>query len=307
MISWERLRVFDAIAEHGSVGSAAEALHITGPAVTQQLRKLERETGSKLVEPDGRGIRLTAAGYVLARHAREVAGSVADAQRELAGLQDEVAGPLRIGSLASALRALMPEVLNVLTAAHPRLVPSLRDGEVFDLLPALRSRDLDAVLLESWTNRPERIPAGVRTTTLVTEPVMLAVPEDHAIADRYPAPLAELAGEVWTSCPVGTGAYGALVQLMRTHHVEPDIRYLVTDFTTQLSLVRAGLAIATVPGIAAVPPPPGVRFLSCVPAIGRSLVVATREQDTELPALQALIGALRDAARTAVEAAPEPS
>ena len=305
-MAWERLRVFAAVAEHGSVGAAAAALHITGPAVTQQIRKLERETHTRLVEPDGRGIRLTAAGHVLAGHAATVAVSVADAARDLATLRDDVAGPLRIGSLASALRTLMPQVLHTLTADHPRLVPTVRDGEVVDLLPALRARDLDAVLLESWSNRPAPIPAGVRVTTLVTEAVLLAVPQGHPVADRDPAPIGELAREIWASCPVGTEAYEALVQLVRAHHVEPDIRYLVTDFTTQLSLVRAGLAVATVPGIAAVPAPEGVRFLQCRPAIHRSLALAVRESDSDLPSLRALTAALRTAAENAVRGAPAP-
>lgn len=123
MISWDRLRVFDAVAEHGSVGAAAAALHITGPAVTQQLRKLERETGTRLVEPDGRGIRLTAAGHVLAGHAAAAAATVAGAERDLAALHDDAAGPLRIGSVASALRTLLPEVIDGLAAAHPGWSP----------------------------------------------------------------------------------------------------------------------------------------------------------------------------------------
>ncbi|GAA1379022.1 LysR family transcriptional regulator [Pseudonocardia kongjuensis] len=306
MITWDRLRVFAAVAEHGSVGGAAAALHITGPAVTQQLRRLEREAGTRLVEPDGRGIRLTAAGHVLAGHAAAIAGAVADAERDLAALQDEVAGPLRIGSVASALRALFPEVLGALAAEHPRLVPTVHDGEVVDLLPALRSRDLDAVLLESWTHRPARLPPGVRVTTLVTEPVLLAVPEGHRVAERDPAPLGELAGEVWASSPAGTEPYEALVQLLRANDVEPEIRYLFADFATQLALVRAGLAVAVVPGVAVTPPPDGVRFLSCTPAIGRSLVLATREQDAALPPLRALGAALRAAAGRAVAAAPDP-
>ncbi|MEQ3553752.1 LysR family transcriptional regulator [Pseudonocardia nematodicida] len=247
MIAWDRLRVFAAVADHGSVGAAAAALHITGPAVTQQLRKLERETGTRLVEPDGRGIRLTAAGHVLAGHARAVAAAVAGAERDLATLHDDVAGPLRIASVASALRALLPDVLRSLTADHPRLVPTVTDGEVVDMLPALRSRDLDAVLLESWTHRPATLPAGLEVTTLVTEPVLLAVPDGHAVAELDPVPLRGLTGEVWASSPVGTEPYEAMLQLLRSRGVEPDVRYLFGDFATQLALVRAGLAIALVP------------------------------------------------------------
>lgn len=287
--------MFAAVAEHGSVAAAAAALHVTGPAVTQQIRKLEREAHTRLVEPDGRGIRLTAAGHVLAGSAGRIAATVAEAERDLATLHGRIVGPLRIGAVASALRALLPEVLRTLTTDHPGLVPTVRDGEVVDLLPALRARDLDAVLLESWSHRPARIPPGVRVTTLVTEPVLLAVPQGHPVADRAVAPLEELAGEVWASCPTGTEAYEGLVQLLRAHNVEPDVRYQVADFATQLHLVAAGLAVATVPGIATDPPPAGVRFLPCVPALSRTLAVATREQD-DLPSLHALVGALHDAA-----------
>lgn len=306
VIAWERLRVFAAVADHGSVGAAAAALHITGPAVTQQLRKLEREAGTRLVEPDGRGIRLTAAGHVLAGHARAATVAVADAERDLATLHDDAAGPLRIGSVASALRTLLPDVLRDLIAEHPRLVPTVTDGEVVDLLPALRSRDLDAVLLESWTQRPARLPAGLRVTTLITEPVLLAVPDGHPAGAQDPVPLRGLGHEVWASSPVGTEPYEALQQLQRAGGTEPDARYLFGDFATQLAMVRAGLAIALVPGMAMAGASDGVRFLRCRPTLGRSLVLASRESDADLPALQALAATLRTAADRVVRAAPDP-
>ena len=306
--------MFAAVAEQGSVGAAAAALHITGPAVTQQLRKLEREAATRLVEPDGRGIRLTAAGHVLAGHATAVVSAVADAERDLASLHDEAAGPLRIGSVASALRALLPDVLRSLISEHPRLVPTVTDGEVVDLLPRLRNRDLDAVLLESWTQRPARLPAGLRVATLVTEPVLLAVAEGHPATTHDPIELGGLHGEVWASSPVGTEPYEVLLQLLRADGIEPDVRYLFGDFATQLAMVRAGLAIALVPGMAVTGGEPdrvpasadGVRLLSCRPALGRSLVLATRETDADLPALQALAGTLRAVAARAVRAAPAP-
>lgn len=304
--------MFAAVAEHGSVGAAATALHITGPAVTQQLRKLEREAGTRLVEPDGRGIRLTAAGHVLAGHATGVAAAVAGAERDLASLHDEAAGPLRIGSVASALRALLPEVLRSLVAEHPRLVPTVTDGESVDLLPRLRTRELDAVLLESWTQRPVRLPAGLRVSTLVTEPVLLAAADGHPATAHDPVGLAGLGGQVWASSPAGTEPYEALHQLLRAAGVEPDVRYLFADFATQLALVRAGLAVALVPGMAVAGGEPdrvptvadGVRFVACRPAVGRSLVLASREADADLPAVAALAATLRAVATRAVRAAP---
>ncbi|TCK24246.1 LysR family transcriptional regulator [Pseudonocardia endophytica] len=296
MIEWGRLRVFGAVAEHGSVGAAAAALHITGPAVTQQLRKLERETGHRLVEPDGRGIRLTAAGHVLAGYAGSVAESVADAGRDLAALRDEAVGPLRIGAVASALRALLPAALRSLAAEHPRLVPTVRDGEVVDLLPALRSRDLDAVLLESWDDLPARLPPGVRTWDVDTEEALLAVSAGHGLAGSDRVQLSATDGEIWVSCPSGTESYEALVQVLRESGVEPEVRYRVADFTTHLRLVAAGMAVAIVPRGALDPIPEGVALRPCSPPVRRTLAVAVREND-DTPGLRAFRDAVVRAAR----------
>jgi DNA-binding transcriptional LysR family regulator len=296
VIEWDRLRVFAAVADHGSVGAAAAALHITGPAVTQQLRKLERETGHRLVEPDGRGIRLTAAGHVLAGYAATVAVAVADAGRDLAALRDEAVGPLRVGAVASALRALLPGALRALATDHPRLVPTVRDGEVVELLPALRSRDLDAVLLESWDDLPARIPPGVRMHRVATEEALAVLPSGHELAGRDRADLAALAGQVWISCPAGTESHEALVQILRESGVEPDVRYRAADFTTHVRLVAAGLAVALVPRGALDPLPDGVVVQRCDPPVHRTLAVAVREDD-DTPGRRAFRDAVVRAAR----------
>lgn len=282
MLSWDRLRVFASVARHGSVRAASEELYISGPAVSQQLRRLEQEAGHRLVEPEGRGIRLTHAGRVLAESVGEMAEAARRAEGELAAADRLVAGSLRIGSVASALRTLLPTVLRELDKEHPRLEPELRDGEAEDLLPLLRTGQLDAVILESWTHWPARIPAGVTTTELLREAAWLAVPAHHSLADAASVPLGELRGQVWASCPPGSDAHESLVQLLRTHGgVEADIRYRLADYTTQLQLVAAGLSFALVPTMAAHPLPAGVRLLPCEPAVTRTIAVATtREGET---------------------------
>lgn len=291
MFTWDRLRVFAAVAEHGSITGAAEALHITGPAVSQHLRKLEREARCPLVERDGRGIRLTAAGRMLADSALAMAGAATLAERDLATLDELVAGPLRLGAVASAVRTLLPDVLRELATAHPRLRPTLRDGEGIELLPALAAGRLDAVLMESWTCRPAPLPAGVQVVPLLTEEVRLAVHEAHPLAERTAVSLDELRDESWTSCPAGTDAYEAVLQTMRRHGVRGTLRYLVVDYGTQLSLVAAGLAVALVPRTGSPEHRPGVRFLACEPAVTRTLAVAT-EAHRDSPAVRALVSAL---------------
>lgn len=307
MISWDRLRVFAAVAEHGSIAAAAAALHLTGPAVSQQLRKLEREARCPLVEPDGRGIRLTPPGHVLAASARAAAALVAEAERDLANATGQPAGPLRIGAVASAVRALLPDTLRSLTGEHPRVEPTLRDGEIVDLIPALRARRLDVVVMESWSARPASVPPGVAIREVLIEDVWLAVPEDHPLAARASVRLADLNDLTWTACLPGTDQHGAVVQLMRSHNVDPDVRYRVYDFGTQLSLVSAGLAVALVPRMARAPVM-GVHFVACVPTVSRSLAVATSAA-ADTPAVRAFVAALLPVAArfTAGEDPPAPA
>ncbi|MDQ4119089.1 MAG: LysR substrate-binding domain-containing protein, partial [Actinomycetota bacterium] len=174
---------------------------------------------------------------------------------------------------------LLPGALRTLAARHPRLVPTVRDGEVVDLLPALRSRDLDAVLLESWDDLPARIPPGVRMHRVATEEALVVLPADHALAGRGSAELGRMDGQVWISCPSGTESHEALVQVLRERGVEPDVRYRAADFTTHVRLVAAGLAVALVPRGVLDPLPDGVVVQRCDPPVRRTLAVAVREND----------------------------
>lgn len=297
---WERLRVFEAVARLGSVRAAAEELHVTGPAVSQHLRRLEKEAGCTLVEAHGRGIRLTHAGRVLADSAQAMAGSAARARRELAAVKGLVGGPLRIGAVASVLRALVPQTLVALTARHPRLAPRLRDGEAADMLPLLHTRQLDAVVFESWSHAPTSIPPGVRTQPLVEEPALLAVHAAHPFAGQREVRLADLTGlpgQPWTSCAAGSDAHHALLQLLRQHGVtDARIHFEVADYTTQLQLVAAGLATALIPRMTGPLASPEVRLLPCTPAVTRTVVVATTAADAETPTVRTFLEELGQAA-----------
>ncbi|MFE6613325.1 LysR family transcriptional regulator [Amycolatopsis sp. NPDC057786] len=286
-----RLQALAMVAKHGSVARAAEILHITPSGVSQQLNKLERETGRPLLEPVGRGVRLTRAGRLLAEHAVRVLAQVAAAEADLAALDQEVAGPLQIGSVGSAIRALLPDVLAELVAEHPRLVVTLCDGEVVDLMPRLLTDELTVLLIESWEVRPPLLPAGVAVRTLVREPAEVALAADHPLADRSFVDFADLAGQTWSCCPAGTEADVTLTQTMRGLGVEPDIRFTVTEFPTQLALVAAGLTAALVPRMAQRPAPEGVRFVRTRPVLHREIRAAWREDD-QGPPVRALLAAL---------------
>lgn len=116
MLNLDRLRTLHAVARHGSVSGAAEGLHVTTSAVSQQLAKLERETGQQLLAKNGRGIRLTDAGRLLSDHAARILSQVELAQADLEAQRGHAVGELLLGAFPTAVRGLFPEALK--PAAH---------------------------------------------------------------------------------------------------------------------------------------------------------------------------------------------
>lgn len=280
------MRVFAAVAEHGSVTKAGQALHMSGSGVTQHIRKLEREAGAVLVEPDGRTIRLTPAGRLMGARALEMVRLADGAARDVARIDSDITGPVRIGAVASALRRLVVPALAEVVRINPLLRPQVVDGEGVHLLARLGRRALDVVVFESWDIRPTALPKGVHVQTLHTEEVHLALPAASGSAARVD--LSEHGDAVWTVCPRGSDAYAATTQALRECGVEPRIAYEVSDYATQLALVEANLAVALVPATARVPTA-AVTYAPTTPVITRSLRIAT---SADLPAVTALIAAL---------------
>ena len=103
MLNLERLRTLDALARHGSVSGAAEGLHVTTSAVSQQMAKLEREVGQQLLAKNGRGVRLTDAGRLLADHAARILSQVELAQSDLEAQRGQVVGELRLAAFPTAV------------------------------------------------------------------------------------------------------------------------------------------------------------------------------------------------------------
>ncbi|WP_192764475.1 LysR family transcriptional regulator [Actinomadura algeriensis] len=288
----ERLRALHALSVHGTIAAAAEALHVTPSGVSQQLAKLERETGHRLLEPRGRGVRLTGAGHVLAGHAARVLAQLAAARADLDGLREDAVGPVRLGSFVTAARSVLPPALIALRERHPRLSPTLREGEAETVLPALVRGDIDVAVVESWDTLPTPIPATVSRLLLSSDVIDLALPAGHPLARRRSVDLAELRGMRWAAWTAGGICEGQLLQTLREHEADPVIVCNVADYPTQLAFVAADLAAALIPRLGRDPVPGGVRMLATRPVVRRGIYAAWRT-DADRPAVRACVEALR--------------
>jgi DNA-binding transcriptional LysR family regulator len=297
MLDLRRLRLLHELHARGTIAAVADALQFTPSAVSQQLAVLEREAGLPLLEPAGRGVRLTDAALVLVGHAAALLERAEVAESDLAAATGRVAGRGRIASFQSVgLRVAVPAI-RALAAEAPDLRCELIESEPEESLPALALGDVDLVLADEWEHQPLARPDGIAREDLHTDPVHVVLPAGHPAAGRDQVPLAELAGEVWTTGHRGTAWEDITVRTCRgLGGFDPDIRHRTNDSVLSLALVADGQAVTLLPELVRPGAPPGVvaRRIS-EGTLHRTIFAATRAADAERPSVQALLTAVRAA------------
>ncbi len=299
MLNLERLRTLDALARHGSVSGAAAGLHVTTSAVSQQLTKLEREVGQQLVAKNGRGVRLTDAGVLLAEHAAQIISQVEYAQSDLEAHRGQVVGELRIGAFPTAARGLFPAAFRALRDAHPGLVLRSQELEPADGVRAVVRGDLDVAVVLDWYNKPLPMPDGLAKAALLDDRADVVLPAGHRFADRDELSLEELAEDEWICWPEGAFCQDWLIFTLRSKGVEPLIGHRAEEHSTQLALVDAGLGVCVTPRLGRGQVPDGVRVVPLRQKIARHVYAVWRTDADRRPSIRAAVDALRAAAEAA--------
>src|SRR5919108_1277377 len=306
MLDLRRLRLLRELNERGTIAAVADALQFTPSAVSQQLAMLEREAGVQLLERAGRGVRLTDAALMLVEHADALLERAALAEADLAAAASTIAGRGRIAGFQSAALRLALPAMDALARDAPRLRCELIEAEPEQALPALALGDVDLVLGDEWQHQPWRLPAGLQVELLFRDPVRLILPARHPAARRYreAVPIAELAGEAWTTGHAALGWEEMTQRTCRQHGgFDPDIRHRTNDATVGLALVAHGLAVTLLPDLVLPIRHPGIvlRRVAEAPDIDRAIFAVTRAADAARPSTQALLAAVRREAASVVE------
>ncbi|MFD8807495.1 LysR family transcriptional regulator [Streptomyces sp. NPDC059597] len=297
MLNLERLRTLDALARHGSVSAAADALHVTTSAVSQQLGKLEREVGQRLLAKNGRGVRLTDAGRLLSEHASRILSQVELAQSDLEAHRGQVVGELRLSAFPTAARGLFPAALAGLRALHPGLRVRSSELEPEQGVAGVVRGDLDLAVVLDWYNKPMPVPDGLVKAPLLDDPAEVAIPAGHPLAGRDEVDLAEFAEDEWITWGEGEFCHEWLIFTLRSRGVEPLVGHRAGETHTQLALVAAGLGVCIAPLLGRDPVPPGVVLVPLKQRVRRHVYVVWRADADRRPSIRAAVEALRTAAR----------
>ncbi|MGD0063659.1 MAG: LysR family transcriptional regulator [Streptosporangiaceae bacterium] len=332
MLDVTRLRVLVAVARYGSVTAAARALNYAQPSVSHHLARLEAETGTKLIQRAGRGIRLTDAGRLLAERGAEVIGRLDAAENELAAYTGLRAGRLRLAAFPSALGTIVPAAAAMLRGHSDRVDLRLTEAEPPEALRMLRAGYVDMALVFRYSPEPagaagvtgaagaagleelgevgevgEVVPGGLRLAAdedevdtaeglrerlLLDEPVHLVTSAHDT--EPPPADLARYARHRWIA-----GCDRCRANLLRQCALAgftPKIAFTTDDYIAVQALVAAELGVSTLPALCLrAARHPGIKT---VPLPGaRRYVYAVRYGDPpDPPAVQTLMDVLRTAA-----------
>ena len=259
-LSTTGLRVLREVAERGSFTAAAAALGYTQSAVSRQVAALESALGVPVFQRHRTGVRLTAQGRAVLRHATAALDEIDAAVRAVRAPVASPA-PVRLGAFASAGAVLLPRTLGALRRSHPEIDVHTREGSTPMLVRALRSGSLDLALVAA---APPYRPLDGESPELVVETVAqselrVAVPANHPLALDDAVDLEQLSGQRWIVSPPSAGEVP--LGVWPGLGGRPRVAHSTRDWLTKLHLVAAGCGLTTVPPSLVWVVPQGVRVL----------------------------------------------
>ena len=276
------LRIVHALATTGSLTAAAASLGLSQPAVSQRIKRVETRLAVPIIERQGRGIRLTPAGNILAEHARTVVAEIDAALAAIDDLRGERGGTLRLVGFPSASATIVPAIMRALDKNAPGVSLQYREAEPPRAIEMLRDGEVDCALIFVYEGAAE-LPAGSAFTPLWRETVSLVLSDERAAGMRE-AHLEDFAESHWIAgCEK---CRGHLLAAAHESGFEPDIIQETDNVPAMLAMAAAGGAVALVPGLALAAArilPDDATALPLIPTRYRTIGVVSMDTANESP------------------------
>lgn len=295
MFDSRHIKSFHEVVRTGSYSAAARALGYTQPAITQQMKALERSVGTPLFIRVGRRMQLTEAGEALSRHAGVILGNIAAAERQMNAITGLRSGRVRLCAFPSANATLIPEALARLARHHPGIRVELQEDEPPESLQRLAHGECDITLAFTYPGLHDDLPEEVVEIPLLEDQLTVLMPSRHPMARRRSVKLIDLADERWIAGCLRCRAN--FLHECAELGFAPDIAFTTDDNLVVQSLVAEGLGVAMMPGLV-------LNFLRHRSVTGRPLDPASRRhvsayvlrEHLRIPATSQVLDELRAAA-----------
>lgn len=246
-----RLKVFRSVCEHLSFRRAAEELHLSQPAITQQVKALEDELGTRLFDRTGGRVVLTPAGRILKKRAAELAELAARTQEELAALSGEHSGLLSAGASTSIAQYVLPRMLGGFKRQHPKVKLQIRSGNTEQVVEWLVEGRISIGLIEGPALRKD-----LRVEAFMEDELVLLFPAVHPWSKRKELTVADLKDAPFLLRERGSGTRRVLEQALEKAGLkmrEIDVAMELDSSEAIISSVEMGLGIGFVTRAAVLP------------------------------------------------------
>jgi DNA-binding transcriptional LysR family regulator len=243
-----QLSYFVAVAEEGQFTRAAARVLVAQPAVSAQIRRLERELGEALFHRDQRRVRPTAAGEALLPHARAALAAAERGRDTIASLRGILHGRLRVG-VAGPVDHRLAEALGDFHRAHPAVEITVTQEHNEPALRSVADGHFDAAVVGIGA---QPLPPQVRTRVVASEPLVLAVRRGDPLSRRRSVTLVQLRDEPMITLVRGSGLRTVLENACREAGVVPQISSEAGDLGSLIELAAEGLGVAVLPRSATV-------------------------------------------------------
>lgn len=305
MLDMHRLKVLRELSVHGSMTATADALGYTPSAISQQIAALEREMSAILVERGPHSIALTEAGRILVEHTEWILEQLdlADFQvKAIAGLRG---GRLRLGTFRSAGETIVARAVLDFHRAWPDVGLTLTLGEPEEYLGRLVQGELDLALSFEYDGLPAPHSDSLISELLLTEEMVVALPEHHRLARNPTVALPDLVDEAWIASSSRSSVHEFTAVACRWEGFDARIAFETDDYHIAQALVAAGVGIAFLPACSGHTLHTGVRVLPVRPRPPmRRIYLTARDGGADSPCVAEMIKMLR---RVAGDAHPAPS
>lgn len=284
-----RLRALRELSDRQTMAAVAEALHLTASAVSQQIAQLEEEAGVKLIERQGRGVRLTKAGEVLVEHTERMLTVLDEAKSELANIKREVAGILRVAAFPTVAAALLPQAINALRISYPYLEVVLDELEPAEGLAALNSWQTDVAFVDDLSIKLGGKQRNVEQIAVLDDVLYVMLHSGHPLASKSSLSVSDLRKERWALDSASSFYAQFVVNLCRRAGYEPQVNASGRGFEVVSSMVAAGCSITVIPGLRLAHRLNGVAHVKLRPEVCRKISVAYRRGERGHPAIKVFV------------------
>ncbi|RBP67185.1 DNA-binding transcriptional LysR family regulator [Brevibacterium sanguinis] len=298
-----RLHVLRVVAELGTVTEAARRLGYTPSAVSHQLKSLSKDLGIAVVEPQGRGLRLTAAGSLLLERTQELFTRWEEIRGEIAEAGTGAAPNsriLRLCGFSTAAATLLPPTVDAVRRRHPDSTVTIIEAGPEECFELLLADQADVAVVVATDPLPPRSDARFEQDTLLSDRLDLLVPDGHPLACRASVSLSNAAEESWIVDRPGTPYHRLVRAACAAAGFAPEVAHLSHEWETGAALVSAGLGVSLIPRLARLPHGYAVHRvpLRGDPVPSRTILTGIRSGSSRQPLIAAALAGLQDIAAT---------